>query len=63
MDYGSVFTILFGLAFVVFGVTLYIVARRASPDRRFFRMSAYTEMVVLTITGVIFIVIGVLSSQ
>jgi hypothetical protein len=33
MDYGSIFTILFGLAFVVFGLTLYVVARRTSPDR------------------------------
>lgn len=63
MDYGSIFTILFGVAFVVFGLSLYVLARRASPDRRFFRMSAYAEMVVFTITGLVFIVIGVLSSR
>jgi multisubunit Na+/H+ antiporter MnhE subunit len=62
MNFGSVVAIIFGLGFVVAAWALYVMARRASPERRYFRMSAYAEMVVLTFAGIIFITAGILAS-
>jgi hypothetical protein len=62
MNFGSVVAIIFGLGFVVAAWALYVMARRASPDRRYFRLSAYSEMVVLTFAGIIFITAGILAS-
>jgi multisubunit Na+/H+ antiporter MnhE subunit len=62
MNFGSVVAIIFGLGFVVGAWALYVMARRASPDRRYFRMSAYAEMVVLIFAGIIFIVAGIRAS-
>jgi hypothetical protein len=62
MNIGSVVAIIFGLGFVVAGWALYVMARRASPDRRYFRMSAYAEMVVLMFTGIVFIAAGILAA-
>lgn len=60
MNAGNAVAILFGIAFIVGGWALYVAARRASADRRFFRLSAYSQMFALLFAGVVFIVIGVL---
>jgi multisubunit Na+/H+ antiporter MnhE subunit len=61
MNTGSITAILFGTGFVVAGWALYKMAKRASADRRFFRLGAYSQMVVFFFAGITFIVLGVLT--
>jgi hypothetical protein len=60
MSAANTVALLFGLGFVIAAFFLYRAARRASEDRRFFRLSAYSQMVVLFFAGVVFILIGLL---
>ncbi|MCJ7422826.1 hypothetical protein MUP01_00960 [Candidatus Bathyarchaeota archaeon] len=61
MSVGSIVAILFGIGFVIAGCGLYVMAKRASADRRFFRLGAYSQMIVLFFAGIVFIIMGVLS--
>ena len=63
MNAASIVAIIFGVGFVIGAWALFVMARRASPDRRYFRMSAYSEMVVLTFAGIMFIVVGILTAK
>jgi len=60
MGIGNYAVILFGLAFIVGGLALYRLARRASPERRYFRITAYIQMFMLILLGTMFIIIGIL---
>jgi hypothetical protein len=60
MNAGNAVALLFGVGFVTAAWFLFRAARRASEDRRFFRLGAYSQMVVLFFAGVVFILIGLL---
>jgi hypothetical protein len=60
MNPGNVVALLFGIGFIVGALLLYRAARRASGERRFFRLSAYSQMAVLFFAGAMFILIGLL---
>ena len=60
MNAGNAVPVSLGLVLVVIGLVLYRTARRASAERRLFRVGAYIQMFVLIFAGAFFIVIGIL---